>query len=161
MIIRDDDITRADGESLTRWEKVFIYNHMAQGGQRMPTGKWKGFEEFPNTVSKVKTMAKQVEVPLAARFQHRPAELKTAAIRLGGEEVTGQGNTADVAFLFHPFPRVPVTLLFWDEDPVDGFAATVKLLFDETVIEHLDIESIVFLSERLRQLLEDTDEKET
>jgi hypothetical protein len=28
-----------------------------------------------------------------------------------------------------------------------------KLLFDETIIEHLDIESIIFLSERLRQLL--------
>jgi hypothetical protein len=48
---------------------------------------------------------------------------------------------------------VPVTLLFWDEDPVDGFGATAKLLFDETVTEHLDIESIVFLSERLRQML--------
>ena len=34
-----------------------------------------------------------------------------------------------------------------------GFGATIKLLFDETVTEHLDIESIVFMSERLRQLL--------
>jgi hypothetical protein len=29
----------------------------------------------------------------------------------------------------------------------------LKLLFDETITEHLDIESIIFLSERLRQLL--------
>ena len=28
-----------------------------------------------------------------------------------------------------------------------------KLLFDETISEHLDIESILFLSERLMQLL--------
>lgn len=35
----------------------------------------------------------------------------------------------------------------------DGFEAEVKLLFDETIVEHLDVESIMFLSERLRQLL--------
>ncbi|BBO90958.1 DUF3786 domain-containing protein [Desulfosarcina ovata] len=153
VIIRGDDIVRADGAALTRWEKVFIYNHMAQGGRRMPTGKWKGFEEFPNTVSKVKTMAAHVEAPLVARFCGRIDELRSAAAGMGGEDATGKANSADVAVHFHPFPRVPVMLLFWDEDPEDGFGATAKLLFDETVIEHLDIESIVFLSERLRQML--------
>jgi hypothetical protein len=44
-------------------------------------------------------------------------------------------------------------LVFWDEDKIDGFEAEVKLLFDETITEHLDIESIMFLSERLSQLL--------
>jgi hypothetical protein len=44
-------------------------------------------------------------------------------------------------------------LTFWDEVQSDGFPAEVKLLFDRTVTEHLDIESILFLSERLRQLL--------
>jgi hypothetical protein len=44
-------------------------------------------------------------------------------------------------------------LLFWDEEERDGFGAEVKLLFDETITEHLDIESIMFLSERIKQLL--------
>jgi hypothetical protein len=81
--------------------------------------------------------------------------LAGAASRIGGTEMTGKENSADAAFFFQPFSRVPVMLLFWDEDPVDGFGATAKLLFDETVTEHLDIESIVFLSERLRLLLSD------
>jgi len=153
ILIRPDDIARTDDVALSRWEKVFIYNHLAQGGRRLPTGKWKGFEEFPNTVSKVKTMAKQVESPLAERFCGQMDALGSAAAQFGGEDVTGQDNSADAAFLFQPLPRVPVILLFWDEDPVDGFGATAKLLFDETVPEHLDIESIVFLSERLRQML--------
>lgn len=153
ILIRPDDIARTDDVALSRWEKVFIYNHLSQGGRRFPTGKWKGFEEFPNTVSKVKTMAKQAEAPLADRFCGQLDALHSAAAQLGGKEVTGRGNSADAAFLFQPLPRIPVTLLFWDEDPVDGFGATAKLLFDETVTEHLDIESIVFLSERLRQML--------
>ncbi len=153
VIIHEGDIASADGKELTRWEKVFIYNHLSQGGSRMPLGKWKGFEEFPNTVSKIKTMVGHVEVPLVDRFHGRLSELAAAAHTIGATDMTGKENSADRAFLFHPFSRVPVMLLFWDEDPVDGFGATAKLLFDETVIEHLDIESIVFLSERLRQLL--------
>ena len=51
--------------------------------------------------------------------------------------------------IFRPLPRIPVMLHFWDSDPAEGFEADVKLLFDETIIEHLDIESIIFLSERL------------
>lgn len=153
VIIGDGDIVSGDGNELTRWEKVFIYNHLSQGGSRLPIGKWKGFEEFPNTVSKIKTMAGQVEAPLVDRFHGRLSALVAAARIIGGTELTGKENSADAAFFFQPFSRVPVMLLFWDEDPVDGFGATTKLLFDETVTDHLDIESIVFLSERLRQML--------
>jgi hypothetical protein len=46
-----------------------------------------------------------------------------------------------------------VVLLFWDAAPGDDVESQAKLMFDETVVEHLDIESIVFLSERLRHLL--------
>lgn len=52
-----------------------------------------------------------------------------------------------------PLPRVAVMLLFWEEDITEGLRDKVKLLFDETIVEHLDIESILFLSERLMQLL--------
>ena len=153
ILIQNEDIVRTDGLDLTRWEKVFIYNHLAQGGRRRPTGNWKGFAEFPNTVSKVKTMAGQVEAPLVERFHGQLEALRSAAAAIGGTEITGKGNGADAAFFFQPLPRVPVTLLFWDEDLAEGFGATTKLLFDETVTEHLDIESIVFLSERVRQML--------
>ena len=66
---------------------------------------------------------------------------------------TDEINSPDLALLFKPLPRIPVILLFWDEDQDEGVEAQVKPLFDETVTEHLDIESIVFLSERLGQLL--------
>jgi hypothetical protein len=66
---------------------------------------------------------------------------------------TDEINSPDLALLFRPLPRIPVMLMFWDEDKDDGFDAEIKLMFDETIAEHLDIESIVFLSERLGQLL--------
>jgi hypothetical protein len=44
-----------------------------------------------------------------------------------------------------------VVLLFRKEN--DGFEADAKLLFDETIIQHPDIEAIMFLSEHLCKML--------
>ncbi|MCP4368827.1 MAG: DUF3786 domain-containing protein [Deltaproteobacteria bacterium] len=153
ILISKDKITKKDGSNLTRWEQVFIHNHMAQGGSKLPTGKWKGFIEFPNTVSKIKSMKEHVEQPLIERFKGKSDELLAAAKQLGGDDMTDEIPSADLALLFKPLPRIPMMLMFWDEDLDDKFEAEVKLLFDESILDHLDIESIMFLSERLRQLL--------
>jgi len=98
-------------------------------------------------------MIEHVENPLIERFRGRCHALKAAAERFGGRPVSRKNTSADVAVCFFALPRVPVLLLFWDEGPEDGFSATAKLLFDESIIDHLDVESILFLSERLRQML--------
>lgn len=153
IYIKPGHIVKTDGSSLTRWEQVFLYNHMAQGGSRRPTGNWKGLVDFPNTLSKIRTMKKHVEDPLIHRFSGKVQELKSNALRIGCKLVSGAGINADAALLFNPLPRIPVMLLFWDQNPEEGYGAEVKLLFDVTVIDHLDIESIMFLSERIKQLL--------
>jgi hypothetical protein len=153
IIITPDQITKKDGSAMTRYEQVFIHIHMAQGGSALPSGKWRNFVEFPNTVSKMVSMVDQVETPLIKKFQGNTDALKAAAIALGGIDKHDDFPTSDVAMLFTPLPRVPVMLMFWDGDETDGFNAEAKLSFDDTISQHLDIESIMFLSERLRELL--------
>lgn len=146
-------VSRSDGSELTRYEQVFILNHLAQGGSSQPSGRWKGFVEFPNTVSKMVSMRTAVEEPLIERFAGRKEDLHGRALALGALPLAVNEGSADIAVIFTPLPRVPLALLFWDAAPGDDFQSQAKLMFDETVVEHLDIESIVFLSERLRQLL--------
>ncbi|KPA09084.1 Fe-S cluster protein [Candidatus Magnetomorum sp. HK-1] len=153
IFINDKNITHENGKDLTRWEQVFILNHMAQGGNKEPGGKWKGFQEFPNTVSKIKSMKEHVEAPLVKHFRGKTKELIDAGISIGGQVIQGEDVSADVSIVFRPLPKIPVMLNFWDEDTADNFEAEVKLLFDETIVDHLDIESIMFLSERIKQLL--------
>lgn len=153
IIAHNGKITKRDGTELNWWEQTFLYNHFAQGGVRKPVGSWKGLEEIPNTVSKMKSMVEHVEEPLRARFTGGVDDLVTAARDLGAEILYDDNNSADVILLFRPLPKVPIKLLFWDEDKDDDFNARAKMLFDETITEHLDIESIMFLSERLKQLL--------
>ena len=126
---------------------------MAYGGMRSPTGVLKSFKEFPNTVSKIISMADHVEAPLKKRFAGKAGLLENACTAAAGKDVTSDFDAGDLAFEFSAFPRVPVTLLFRDAE--EGFEADVKLLFDETAVEHLDIESILFLSEHLVKLLLD------
>ena len=126
---------------------------MAQGGSADPTENWKGLVKFPNTVSKIKSMKSQVEEPLKEAFRGKIENLRSAAARLGGRDRTQEMGSADVAMYFQILPRVPVMLMFWDAEPEESFEAEARLLFDETITDHLDIESILFLSERLQQLL--------
>jgi hypothetical protein len=153
IVIKKENISFENGSALDIWEQVFIYNHIAQKGNSKPAGKWKALEEFPNSVSKIVSMRDSVEVPLLEKFSGYTEELLEAAKSLGGVDITEKDNFADLVILFRPLPRIPIMLLFWEEDKEEGFDAKVKLLFDETIAEHLDLESIIFLSERLRKLL--------
>jgi hypothetical protein len=153
IVISEETISYKNGNSLNIWEQVFIYNHIVQNGSSKPTGKWKALEEFPNTVSKIVSMRDSVEIPLLERFDGYTQEFLQAGQSIGAVDMTEKEHAADLALLFSPLPRIPIMLLFWERDKEEGFDAKVKLLFDETITEHLDLESIIFLSERLRQLL--------
>ncbi len=153
VIITNEKIAKRNRTELTRWEQVFIYNHVAQGGSALPAGVWKGLIEFPNTVSKIKSMINHVEIPLVEHFKGKKDALLDAGRAIGGVDMTYEYKASDVALHFSPLPRVPVMVLFRDQEKEEYFEARVKLLFDTTITEHLDIESILFLSERLKELL--------
>ncbi|MEA3360371.1 MAG: DUF3786 domain-containing protein [Thermodesulfobacteriota bacterium] len=153
IVISEENISYKNGFSLNILEQVLIYNHIIKKGNSKPIGKWKAIEEFPNSVSKIVSMRDSVEMPLLEKFSGYTEELLEAAKSIGGVDITEKDNFADLVILFRPLPRIPIMLLFWEEDKEEGFDAKVKLLFDETIAEHLDLESIIFLSERLRKLL--------
>ena len=89
----------------------------------------------------------QVERPLKKAFSSRKDALAHGCEQMGGTDVKDRYESPDLAFQFRVFPKVFVTLLFWDEN--EGFEADAKLLFDDTILEHLDIEAVMFLSEHL------------
>nr|NJM01384.1 DUF3786 domain-containing protein [Desulfobacula sp.] len=151
LSITMEGVRDESGRELSQNEQTFVYIHMARGGDSKPTGKMKSLKEFPNTVSKIVTLRERVETPLKNTFSEDPAALFAACKKIRGIDVQNQYPSCDLAFQFHAFPKVPVVLLFWKA--ADGFEADVKLLFDETILQHLDIEAILFLSEHLCRIL--------
>jgi hypothetical protein len=153
VFISGDRITKQVGSELSRLEQVFIYNHMAQGGTSHPAGKWISLQDLPNSTPKIHSITTYVENPLIKKFSGKKDALLAASRHIGGTKTDDPNMTADLCIEFKPLPRIPVLLLFWDAVEEEGFEAQIKLLFDETVKEHLDIESIVFLSESLKDFL--------
>jgi hypothetical protein len=137
-------------------DQILLYNYVAFGGGRVPDGTWVGMESLPNSISKIRTLATYCELRLAKRFSGRAARLQECCAACGGEEGSGD-QSGDVGMIIPVLPHVPLYLLFWDEEPEDGFEAKIKVLFDHNVMDFLDLESLVFAAERMADRLAELD----
>lgn len=129
-------------------DQILLYNYVSAQGGRLPDRNWIGLESLPNSISKVKTLAVYCEDRLAKLFSEKPLDqLKNIGRQLNGMEVSD--SSASFGIIIPVLPRIPQYVLFWEAEPEDGFDAKVKVLFDHHVLDFLDIESLVFSSERL------------
>ncbi len=153
------DQVRMDSQELVDpRDQILLYNYLAFGGGEPPRGEWVGMESLPNSISKVRTLDTYCQQRISERFSGRGNRLTALCLELDGREEAGQ--SADVAVMVPVLPRVPLLVLFWDEEPEDGFAATTKILFDQRVMDFLDLESLVFAAERLADRLAEMDSNE-
>jgi hypothetical protein len=60
-----------------------------------------------------------------------------------GEQVENH-YISDVSLVLRPLPKVPILICYWK--PEDGFESNLKVFFDSTAEDHLNIESIYFLA---------------
>jgi len=81
--------------------------------------------------------------PLARRFDRDPEALASAAARLGGRDL-GQTPSGGRAWLFHPFPKVPLKLIRHEAD--EEFPADYQLLFDLSATAFMAFEALGFLA---------------
>lgn len=133
-------------------DQILIYNYLYGRGTQRPSGEWIGMESLPNSISKIKTLATYCEAPLARLFSEQPrSTLRPALLAL--DAVAADNPSADLAVVVPVLPMVPQCLLFWGAAPEERFEARVKILFDRHVLSYLDLESLVFSSERLAERL--------
>lgn len=133
-------------------DQILLYNYIHFGaGGREPEQEWIGMESLPNSISKIRTLRVYCEERLATHFTGRPEMLKKRAVVLNAALQENPDQSCTAAFLVPVLPRLPLFVLFWDEEKEDNFPAKVKVLFDKDVLGFLDIESLVFASERMAE----------
>jgi hypothetical protein len=147
LMVFKDEVLYPPGVDANPWDAILLYNFIASGGKAEPTGTWITYNSLPNSVSKAKTLAR-LEKELAAHFAGQLDRLRRRAASLAAAPVQASEN-ADFQGVFLPLPRVPVLLLFWDAEPEEDFQAQAHFLFDSTVNDFLDLESLLFLVEQL------------
>ena len=151
-ILTKEGMTIAGRQPEDPRDQILIYNYIYSRGGRLPDGTWIGMESLPNSISKIKTLAVYCEERLAEHFDRADQKIVVGTCReIGGEAVTDE--TANYAMEIPVLPRVPQKILYWASEPEDGFGARVKVLFDQNVLDFLDLESLVFSSERLADRL--------
>lgn len=133
-------------------DQILLYNYVHFGvGGREPKKEWIGMESLPNSISKIRTLRVYCEERIAVHFTGRPDLLKRCAPVLDAVLQENPEQSCTAAFLVPVLPRLPLFVLFWDEEQEDNFPAKVKVLFDRNVLDFLDIESLVFASERMAE----------
>lgn len=154
VVMNNERLTLA-GESLVDpRDQILLYNYVAFGGGTVPAETWTGMESLPNSIAKTRTLATYCEQKLAERFSSRGSRLAELCLQVGGRDGEQSG---DVGMVIPILPFVPIYLIFWDADIDDGFSAQVKVLFDENVMDFLDLESLVFAAERMAERLMELD----
>ncbi len=146
-----EDVVKSSGEEISPYEKIFIYNYVI-GGAGNPSGMWVGMESLPNSVSKIKSLQAHCEAPLSRAFSGKIDRLPIAVSGIG-QEVSRQDKHVDYAAHFQILPKLPIRVLWWDADPAEGFEARAKFLFDEKVLDTLDLESLIFACEQVADRL--------
>ena len=149
--VNAEAVVDLDGRDVDPWEKIFIYNYVL-GGAAEPSGKWVGMESFPNSISKIKSLQGHCEERLAQAYAGKP-ERFARGVAAWGREVTAEVERTDFAAEFQVLPQLAVRILWWDEEPTEGFASQVKFLFDSRALETLDLESLLFACEQLTERL--------
>ena len=133
-------------------DQILLYNYIHFGGGPEPDSQWVGLESLPNSISKVRTLATYCENRLASFFTSMTEEqILHHCAPLQVQAISQSGTTA--AMIVPVLPRIPQQLLFWDEEPEDGFEAKAKVLFPANVLSFLDIESLVFTAERMAEII--------
>ena len=133
-------------------DQILIYNYIYSQGGAKPALDWIGLETLPNSISKVRTLATYCENRLAEIFVHLPVtRIMAACQRLGG--VAPPSPSATFGCIIPVLPMIPQYLVYWAEEPEDGFPAKVKIMFDRQVLNFLDLESLIFTAERLADRL--------
>ncbi len=106
-------------------------------GRFLPLGRMTGLVEGRDTFAR-----DGLERPLVREFGGDLPALSAAALRLEGEPLPGDPSGA-LAWLFRPFPKVPLKLLHHPAD--EEFPAEFRLLFDADATRFMEFEALGFL----------------
>ena len=105
-------------------------------------GNWMSFKDFKDAAPLIQAFYNTVTHPIAETFSGRLAELEKAGEKIGGY-APAEALTYDFSIRFDALPKVPLLLLFNDQD--DEFPAQCSVLFEKRAEKFLDMECLAMV----------------
>ena len=111
---------------------------------------WVTFKDFKDAAPLINSFATTVANPISRMYSGRLSALESACKKIGGY-LPAETFSYDVSFKFDALPRVPLLLLFNDQDA--EFPAQCSVLFERRTEKYLDMECVAMLGMLLCEYL--------
>jgi hypothetical protein len=136
------------------WVLIPVLHYLLESKRRQPIGKWIAFGAIENARGKEPFFTRRCEQEMGRLAEEHTEVFYEILDLFEAEEIQDlQGDIdADKSFLLLPLPGVPFLINYWE--PEDDFAAKLNILFDLTVSENSNVESIYTLGRGLVEMFE-------
>jgi len=130
-----------DGAEVTQtFLNLFIVHYLLTAQERPITKQWVSVKDIPGGAGFFRGPHAIPGDLIANRYKDDLKAFSDACERLNGTLM----DMADRAYSFRMAPRIPAAVLFWRGD--DEFPAEAKLLFDDSIKDHLALDIIFALA---------------
>jgi hypothetical protein len=147
--VRNDAVYKGDSK-LDTIGSILILRYLLTAGDDQLRNAWVPYRDFKDGAQFASFIKTNIEDRLAKAFAGKQTLLKERLQTIGGSIYRSEAKP-DVAAALHPFPMVPLLVIFWDKD--EEFDASFQFLFDESAESFLDMEALAVLLEYTCQKL--------
>lgn len=145
------EIKNSSNASLDPRDEILICNYFIFNGKSPLSHEYVGLEFFPHSISKVKTLKKYAEEPLAQILSTSGDVIEK--IFKDFEIKNLVKSSSEISFYLRVLPRVILSVNFWYGDEEENLPASCKILYDKNILSYLDLEGLVFCAERFIERL--------
>jgi hypothetical protein len=147
--VKDDAVYKGDSK-LGTIGSILVLRYLLTAGDDPLRNAWVSYGDFKDGAQFASYVKANIEDVLAKAFAEKQALLRERLQAIGATMYRSEAKP-DVAAALHPFPRVPLLVIFWDKDA--EFDASFQFLFDESAESFLDMEALAVLLEYTCQKL--------
>jgi len=149
--ISPEGITDCQGKRPSHDVSTVLFKYLLMRPEEEPSGSgWLTYKDFKDAAPFVEGFSNTVEKAISKNFAGKLSSLKSACEALNGMSVD-LGVSYDLSVKFEALPKVPIELLFNDEE--EEFPAQCSVLFERRAERYLDMECLaitgMILSRRL------------
>lgn len=122
-------------------EALAVYHYLGDGtGKIHDAGNWVMESSLDPVRIRSNDRTDPLFVSFAKEYTGKISELEERCRALGGKY---DESTGDTAWIFLPFPEIPIKLAFWEED--EEFPAQVKVFVRENATDYVHYEAVSFM----------------
>ncbi|MCI5224379.1 MAG: DUF3786 domain-containing protein, partial [Candidatus Electrothrix sp. AR4] len=133
------------------WVHIPILHYLLESKGREPTGAWIAFGAIQDAGGKEPFFARRCEHEMR-RLADAHTELFFDILDLFEAKAIHGVVDADKSLLLFPLPGVPFLLNYWE--PEEAFESKLSILFDGTVSDNTNVESVYTLGRGLVEMFE-------